>query len=243
MAVLAKRRLDERVGHEMDGVLLDRVAKRSCRVLVTLLVSLIPAHGQRYEITPLVGGMFGGTWNVEQQGVPNFDAHMADSFSFGVAGGFRFDDELDECTACNLIEFRWLRENTHLEIKQNPLVPTPLTPPAFRPAVTLNYFLGDFTHEWAVEEVKMVKPFVTASLGAALASTPASSATRFVFGIGTGVKIFPKRHWGIRLQVEYLPIVMHAELQRVVCTVGCVVVLNGGVMNQFEFSVGPAFRF
>jgi hypothetical protein len=232
-----------------------QVKKQSCRVFITLLVSLATAHGQtaheqRYEITPLFGGMFGGTWDLEQQGVPNFDAHKADSFSFGVAGGFRFDDSLDDCRACNLIEFRWLRQSTHLELKQNPLLPTPnpllpmpATFPAFHPDVTLNYFLSDFTHEWAVEEAKMIKPFLTASLGATLASTPASSATRFVFGIGTGVKIFPKRHWGIRLQVEYLPIVMHAELQRLICTVGCVVVLNGGVMNQFQISAGPAFRF
>jgi len=220
-----------------------RVIKQSCRVLVTLLVSLAAAHGQRYEIPPLFGGMFGGTWDLEQQGVPNFDAHKADGFSFGVAGGFRFDDSLDDCRACNLIEFRWLRQNTHLELKQNPLLPTPVTFPTFHPAVTLNYFLSDFTHEWTLEEAKMIKPFLTASLGAALASTPASSATRFVFGIGTGVKIFPKRHWGIRLQVEYLPIVMHTELQRVFCTVGCVVVLNGGVMNQFQLTAGPAFRF
>jgi len=39
-----------------------------------------------------------------------------------------------------------------------------------------------------------------------------------------------------------LPIVMHAELQRVFCTGGCVVVLNGG-MNRFQLSAGPAFRF
>jgi len=40
-----------------------------------------------------------------------------------------------------------------------------------------------------------------------------------------------------------LPVVMHAELQRLVCIDGCVVVLNGGVMNQFVLSLGPGFRF
>ena len=46
-----------------------QVIKQGCRVFITLLVSLATAHGQRYEITPLFGGMFGGTWNLEQQGV------------------------------------------------------------------------------------------------------------------------------------------------------------------------------
>jgi hypothetical protein len=74
-------------------------------------------------------------------------------------------------------------------------------------------------------------------------STPASSATRFAFGLGTGFKVFPKPHWGFRFQVEYLPIVMHAEAQSVVCFSGCVVALSGGLMNQFQVSFGPAFRF
>jgi hypothetical protein len=74
-------------------------------------------------------------------------------------------------------------------------------------------------------------------------STPAESSTRFEFGIGGGVKVFPRPRWGIRLQVEYLPIVMHAEVQRVVCAGGCIVMLNGGVMNQFVANIGPIFRF
>jgi hypothetical protein len=106
-----------------------QVKKQSCRVFITLLVSLATAHGQtaheqRYEITPLFGGMFGGTWDLEQQGVPNFDAHKADSFSFGVAGGFRFDDSLDDCRACNLIEFRWLRVDAIIDShRSNRIVP------------------------------------------------------------------------------------------------------------------------
>jgi hypothetical protein len=221
-----------------------RGIKRCCRVIVGLLVILISAYGQRYEITPLVGGMFGGTVDLEEERVPNFDAHVEDSVSFGVAGGFHWDaDDLDYCKACNLIEFRWLRQNTHLALKHDPLVPTPVISSTFHPTTTIDRFLGDFTREWMVKEANTVKPFVTASLGAARMSTPASSATRFMFGIGAGVKIFPKRHWGIRFQAEYLPIVLHTDLQRVVCTVGCVVLLSGGVMNQFELSVGPAFRF
>jgi hypothetical protein len=227
-----------------EALYAEQVIKQSIPVLVALFISLVPAHGQKYEITPLVGGMYGGTLKLDQRAVSrNFDAHLQNSLSFGIAGGFRFEDGIDECEDCDLIEFRWLRQYTHLGFKQDPLVPTPVTAPAFHPAVTLDRYLGDFTHEWTVRDAKMIKPFVTASLGAARMSTPATSATRFAFGIGTGVKIFPKRRWGIRFEVEYLPIVMHAELQRVVCSGGCVVVLNGGVMNQIELSIGPAFRF
>jgi hypothetical protein len=36
---------------------------------------------------------------------------------------------------------------------------------------------------------------------------------------------------------------MHAEVQRLICAGGCIVGLGGGLMNQFEVSIGPTFRF
>jgi hypothetical protein len=208
---------------------------------IALFVSLVSARGQKYEITALIGGAFGGTMKLEQALTPNVEAHVADSFNFGVAGGIRYEG--DEREGYNAIEFRWMRQDTHLFIKQDPLVPTPSIAASFRPGVTLDNFLGDFTHEWNLQDAKMIHPFLTLSAGAARMSAPASSATRFAFGIGTGVKVFPTKRWGFRVSVEYLPIVMHAELQRLVCVGGCVVVLNGGVMNQFVLSLGPGFRF
>jgi hypothetical protein len=210
-------------------------------LFIGFLMSAVSAHGQKYEITPLIGGAFGGTMKLEQASTPNVDAHVADSLSFGVAGGFRFDGEDGE--GYDAIEFRWLRQNTNLFFKQDPLVPTPSIAASFRPGISLDHFLGDFTHEFTVGEAPKIYPFLTVSLGAARMSAPASSATRFAFGIGTGVKVFPEKHWGFRVSVEYLPIVMHAELQRLVCIRGCIVVLNGGIMNQFVLSLGPGFRF
>ncbi len=218
-----------------------RVARRSY-LFIALLASVVSAPAQKYEITPLLGGSFGGAIKLEQASTPNVEAHVADGFSFGVTGGIRFDGEDGE--GYDAIEFRWWRQDTHLFLKQDPLVPTPLIAAAsFAPGIALDHFLGDFTHEFTIKEAPKIYPFLTASLGAARMSAPASSATRFAFGIGTGVKVFPDKHWGFRLSVEYLPIVLHAELQRLVCVSGCIVVLNGGVMNQFVFSLGPSYRF
>jgi hypothetical protein len=107
----------------------------------------------------------------------------------------------------------------------------------------VDHYLGDFTYEWNIEEAKAVRPFVLGSVGAARLSTPASGSTKFAFGLGAGLKVFPQRHWGVRAQVEYLPTLLNAEVQRVICTGGCVVAVSGGLMNQFEFSLGPVFRF
>jgi hypothetical protein len=216
----------------------------TCARLSSALLLVVCAHGQRFEITPLIGGMFGGTVHAEQVDAPRFEAHLGDRLSYGIAGGVRFGE--DDCDNCQIIEFRWLRQATHLSLDQNPFLPDPTVVSAFNPRVTVNNFLGDFTHEFVLKdrEWRKVAPFITATLGAARITAPESSATRFVFGFATGLKVFPKPHWGFRVQVEYLPIVMEANLQRLVCiNGGCIVALNGSVLNQLQLSAGPAFRF
>jgi hypothetical protein len=225
----------------LSRMLGEKAIAKGCYLLVALFVGLVSARAQNYEITPMVGATFGGTMHLEQPGTPNFYAHMADSISFGLAGGYRLDGEGGE--GYDVIEFRWLRRNSHLGLQSNPLFPTPHASVSFRPSVTLDHFLADFTHEFTVQDAPAILPFVRGSAGVALLSTPQSNATRFTFGIATGMKVFPSSHFGFRVEAEYLPIVMHTELQRLVCTGGCVVILNGGVMNQFQVSIGPAFRF
>jgi len=205
---------------------------------IVFFMSLVPAYGQSYEITPIVGARLGGTMELEQTGTPNFKASIADSISFGVAGGYRFDSVDTE--GHDLIEFRWTRQDSHLTAKQDPLTPAAAS---FRSSITLDHFLADFTHEFLVREAPHFQPFLTGTLGAVVISAPASNVPKFAFGIGGGVKIFPTTHWGLRLKAEYLPTLMYGELQTLVCAGGCVVALNGGVMNQFELSIGPSFRF
>jgi hypothetical protein len=201
-----------------------------------LFVGAAWASGQTsFEVTPLVGGRFGGTISLQQEGQANRLATLDNSVIFGVGAGFRFDG--NDCESCSVVGFRWMRQNTHLGFKED----SPSAVP-FRPAVTLDHFLGDFTQEFPINGQERVKPFVTASLGAVRMSTPAESRTRLELGIGGGVNMFLKPRWGLRFQVEYLPILMNAEVQKVVCSGGCVIALSGGVMNQLVVSVGPIFR-
>lgn len=210
-----------------------------CGILAALFLGVTSVRGQDFEVGPMFGERIGGSFNLEQEAVPNFQANLADSFSWGLAGGVRFDD--DGCIDCSNVQFRWLRQNTHLGLSQNLLMPS--TTSSFRPNVTLDYFLGDLTHEFPLEESQAIRPLLTLTLGAMNMSAPASSATRFVFGIGTGVKVFPNPRWGFRLEVEYLAVVLQSP-QRLVCgSSSCIVVLNGGITNQFQISIGPAFRF
>ena len=210
-------------------------------IALALLLSPMSAHAQNYEITPLFGGTFFGTMKLGQPDMPHVEAHIADSFSFGLVGSYRFEQD----DGYGLIGFRWIHQNSHLNLNQDLLAVTPYTPVVFRPSITLDNFLADFSHEFKLdEEYQSVKPFISVSLGAARMGAPASSGTRFSFGFGTGIKVFPSKHYGFRLGVDYMPIVMNVELQRLVCVGGaCTFALGGGLMNQFEVSVGPAFRF
>ncbi|HVP00295.1 MAG TPA: hypothetical protein VMT15_19625 [Bryobacteraceae bacterium] len=206
-------------------------------LLVGLLIGVLPVYGQTtFEVTPLVGGRFFGTFNLHQEGQTNQSATMGDSLSYGVSAGFRFDGE--DCQKCSVVGFRWMRQSTHLAL-QSPATASP------QPAVTLDHFLSDFTHEFPIEGTQdRVKPFLMGSLGGVLMSTPVESRIRFEFGIGAGLNVFPKPRWGFRLQVEYLPILKYAGVQKLVCGAGgCVGILYGGLMNQLVVSAGPIFRF
>jgi hypothetical protein len=209
---------------------------------IALATYLLPLQAQRFDITPLFGARGSGSIKLQQEGEPvRAVANLADSVTFGLAAGIRFDE--DECDRCAVIEFRWMRQNTKLGFKETEPVPTPLAAAFPRTAVTLDHYLADFTHEWVLEEAPAFRPYIIGTLGAARLSSPIRSKTRFTFGLGAGLKVFPKPHWGFRFQVEYLPMVMHADIQRIACIAGCVVALSGGLMNQFEVNVGPVFRF
>jgi hypothetical protein len=206
--------------------------------LFLFLVGVASAHGQTFEVSPFIGGTFGGTLKLQREAFPDRGfGKFENSLNFGVAGGIRFD--ADDCEKCSLVEFRWMRQNTNISLNDSALSVS-----QFQPSVTLDHFLADFTREFPLKETEeRVKPFLTGTLGAVRISTPVDSATRLVLGIGGGVNIFPNRRWGLRLRVDYLPIILNTNVQKVVCVGGCIVILGGGVVNQLTLSVGPIFQF
>jgi hypothetical protein len=204
---------------------------------VALLFGVISTHGQTsFEVTPLVGGIFEGSLKVQQPGQAESRPELDHSFAFGAAAGLRFDT--GECASCDVIEFRWMRQKTTLDL--GAIAPNPSLS---HPNITIDHFVADFTHEWPLQSAHDVRPFLTVSLGAANLSTPVESGIRFQFGVGGGVKIFLKPRLGIRIQAEYMPMVITTEGQKVVCAQVCVATVSGGLMSQFAVTAGPIFRF
>lgn len=185
----------------------------------------------RFDLTPLVGYRTSMTFPTGQGVQKSGPGLILDAKpSYGVAFGVRLDEE-------NLIEIRWARQDTYVHLEGG--TPSP------NEKVVLNQFHGDFTHEYFFEDWgPRARPFVMGSIGATrVAGGANNSFTRFSFGLGGGVKVYFTRHVGLRVQAEWLPIVVNPGVGSFVCGGGCVVQLSGTLVSQGEIAVGPVFRF
>ena len=215
-------------------------ARLTLHVVLACLAFATPARAQyvqidSFEVTPVVGIRFGGTFDVRAEQPPQTQATWKDASSYGLSAGVRFDD-------FSLVEFRWTRSTSTLRFD------APLGAlGASLGDVTLNQFHADFTREFVVPEVKGLRSFLTGSVGATHVAAANDGFTRFSFGFGAGLKQFLGSRFAIRAEAKWLPILVDPEVGAFACgTVGiggCLVVLNGELTQQFELSIGPVFRF
>ena len=204
-----------------------------------MLAAAAPARGQyvqvqSFEVTPFIGLRIGGTLQLQPDTLTPANATLKDAQSYGFSAGVRFDD-------LSLIEFRWTRSVTELQFGA-----------ALRPLgpalgdVTLNQFHANFTREWVIQEVKGLHSYLTGSLGATHLSAAGDGFTRFSFGLGAGLKQFLGSRFAIRAEAHWLPIWIEPEVASFGCnsvTGGCLLVLHGNLIQQFEMSIGPVLRF
>jgi len=150
--------------------------------------------------------------------------------SYGFSFGMRPREE-------DLIEVRWARQDSYLHAEE-------IASPPPRERVVLDQFHGDFSHEPLIEDWPWwAKPFVLASVGATHVSSDQSlSFTRFSFGIGCGIRLYATRHFGFKIQAEWLPVVANPNVA-FVCGGGCIVHVGGTAASQGEVIAGPIFRF
>jgi hypothetical protein len=197
----------------------------------TLSAQEAESTGLRFDLSPFLGYRTSMSFPIEPE-VTNIgprvvvDASPSYGFSFGVRP--REED---------LIEVRWARQDSYVHAEQfSP------QPPIQR--VVLDQFHGDFSHEPFIENWPWrAKPFVLASVGATHVSSAKNiNFTRFSFGIGTGIRLYLNRHFGFKLQAEWLPIVVNPEVA-FVCGAGCIIRVRAIVASQGEAFVGPIFRF
>jgi hypothetical protein len=204
------------------------------------VLAATPAHAQyvqiqSFEVTPFIGARLGGTFNIQPDGATQIQATLKDAKSYGFSAGVRFDD-------FSLVEFRWTQAASELRFG---------APFAFLGTsigeVTLNQFHADFTQEWVIPEVKGLRSFLSGSVGVTHLGAAPGEFTRFSFGFGAGLKQFLGSRLAIRAEAQWLPIVVQPSVEGFACgTVqvgGCLVILQGELVQQFQLSIGPVVRF
>ena len=226
-------------------IALERVQRMSSRGLsfclaVAATLAATPAQAQyvqiqSFEVTPFIGARLGGTFDIQPDGAAPLEATLKDARSYGFSAGVRFDD-------FSLVEFRWTQAASELRFG---------APFAFLGAsvgeVTLNQFHADFTREYVIPEVKGLRTFVTGGVGVTHLGAAQGEFTRFSFGFGSGLKQFLGSRLAIRAEAQWLPIVVEPAVDGFACGTiqfgGCLVILKGELVQQFQLSIGPVVRF
>ena len=191
----------------------------------------VQTRNLRFDLSALVGYRTSMAFPTEQN-LQGFSPRLVLGAkpSYGIAAGVRLDED-------DLIELRWARQNTNVHLEGGA--------PSLSEKVFLDQLHGDFTHEYILDDwPAWARPFVIGSIGATrIAGGPNNSFTRFSFGLGGGVKVYFTRQLGLRVQAEWLPVVVSPEVGSFLCGGGCVAHLTGTVVSQGEIAVGPVFRF
>ena len=212
----------------------------ACLTLQVLLALATPARAQyvqieSFEVTPFIGGRFGGTFDVRAEQPPQTQATWKEAASAGLSAGVRFEDY-------SVVEFRWSRSTSRLRFD----APFGEVGESIGD-VTLNQFHADFTREFPIPEVKGLRSFLTGTLGATHLASANDGFTRFSFGLGAGLKQFLGSRFAIRAEARWLPILIEPNVGPIACGTlvggGCLVVLSGHLTHQFEFAIGPVLRF
>jgi len=187
-------------------------------------------RGTSFEITPFAGYRLGGSFDVEGLDYANFD--FKDGFTYGISLGFSVHENLQ-------VEAMWSREETTLRGR---LIAGPRDD-LFK--IFIDQYHLNFLYIYGDDSMKM-RPFVLAGLGLTYFNPKPdiSGETRFSFALGTGLKFYMGEHFGLRLQVKWVPTYINTKSAVFYdYWLGPFVVPVTQYMGQWEFTGGIIFRF
>src|SRR6185436_4221117 len=170
-------------------------AAACCLTFVAIVGSAEPARAQYveiqgFEMAPFIGLRFGGTFEIQPDGLLQTQATIKDARSLGFSGGVRFDDY-------SLIEFRWTQASSMLQFA------APLRPLGEAIGnVDMNQFHATFTREFPIHELKGLHSFLNGIVGATPMSAINDGFPRFSFRLGGGLKQFLGSKFAIRAEAH-----------------------------------------
>jgi len=203
--------------------------------LVALAGSSAWAQDPRVELSGTAGWTFSDGVNVGSIDDSPITIGPKDAFSWGARIGFMVTPNVEIGGLFNL-------QSTDLEVEGFDLSAT-ISQKVYNYHGYLAYNFG--------ESDASVRPYVLGGLGATqyggldTAVGTTSGATQFSSTWAAGLKIFPGRNFGIRLEGRWTPTYIKSDPEGYWCDPywGCYTVAEAEYSNQFELSGGITLRF
>jgi hypothetical protein len=202
--------------------------KTAAALLIALLGPASTLSAQSFEVSPFYGYRFGGSF-VELYTVQPFDLDGAPAT--GVAFDVRLYDD-------DTLQIEGLFSHQAADVLVQPEPGRPAT----RWRVSADHWLAGGLQEFSGGG--RVRAFTTGMAGLTRYAAEGDSEYRFTVSAGGGVKMFPARRIGIRLDGRVLTTFVDGSGNTVACTPGvCLVGLHVDVAWQAEFTAGVIVRF
>lgn len=187
------------------------------------------ASAQGVEITPFGGYRFGGDFF---ELITDQPVDLDGSVSFGVA----VDIPLQRSPG---FQIEGLFSHQQADLTLQPTKRSPVT----LARATVDHWLGGGLQEFGGDRVR---PFLTGMLGLTRYAGGGDSEIRFTLSAGGGVKLFPTRHLGVRLDGRVYTTFVEADVGLFACSSfsgTCIVGFHTDVVWQAEGTAGVVFRF
>lgn len=203
---------------------------RRVRALIVAACLLGPAAGasaQHVEVAPFVGYRFGGGFFELVTGQP---VDLDGARSFGV---------VVDVPVSNGMQVEGLFTHQRADI----VIPVLDLQQPTRWQISVDHWQGGGLQEYGHGRVR---PFLTGTLGLTRYAATDDSEIRFTVAAGGGVKLFPSRHVGVRLDGRVFATFVDADARFVACSAtagGCLLAFNADVVWQADFTAGVVFRF
>jgi len=203
--------------------------------VVALAAATAQAQDPRVELSGTAGWTFSDGVNVGSIDDSPITIGPKDAFSWGARIGFMVTPNVEIGGLFNL-------QSTDLEVEGFDLSAT-VSQKVYNYHGYLAYNFG--------ESDASVRPYVLGGLGATqyggldTAVGTTSGATQFSTTWAAGLKIFPGRNFGIRLEGRWTPTYIKSDPEGYWCDPywGCYTVADAEYSNQFELSGGITLRF
>jgi hypothetical protein len=201
-----------------------RAAFAPLAVALAVLALPAPAVAQGLELMPIAGYRFGGDLFefatgslVDRDGAPAAGAVI----DIPIGAGLQF-------------EALFSRQSAEV------FVPGPFSDPPTRHRVVVDQYQAGGLQEFGAARIR---PFLTGMLGLSRTSVPGDHEVRFTAAAGGGVKLFPWRTLGVRIDGRLFATFLDIDGRVVACTTGrCLLGLDTDVVWQAEFTAGLVIR-